>query len=388
MSTPVNRSATESVDSETRPQERAQSRVNPDPKPHGGSRIKILMLAIDGTTPYRTLRCAHACGAEVYVLGSAAVRMLRLSRFCRLAVVSDCIIYGGRDDSLALEINNLVREFGIDMVVPTDAPSIRAIIASRDLISAPCFPLPELEAFDTLNNKWAFAQLCHELDIRHPRTRLVSDVATLAKDIDSEAVQFPVIIKPLERCANSGVILLEGPDVKDRLRTVNYRPALVQEFINGEEIGAGVYANAGQIEAFVTHSLRRSVYATFRDDRIYADTEKIVRRFGLSGIYNFDMMRAPDGRVYYLECNPRPFFKMNLSMLAGVNFMERGLFPDQAVVDAWSRSTETKVRLPKALLWSIATSGRISRRDIALLTYYLADPLPSLLEMLIGIGSR
>jgi hypothetical protein len=85
---------------------------------------------------------------------------LRFSRYCRRFFLSDCIIHGDRDESLALEINHLVRELGITMVLPGDAPSTRALIASRDLIDVPCLPLPTLDQFDALNDKWEFAQLC------------------------------------------------------------------------------------------------------------------------------------------------------------------------------------------------------------------------------------
>ena len=37
------------------------------------------------------------------------------------------------------------------------------------------------------------------------------------------------------------------------------------------------------------------------------------------------MILTPDGAVHYLECNPRFFYKINLSMIAGVNFVAHGL---------------------------------------------------------------
>jgi predicted ATP-grasp superfamily ATP-dependent carboligase len=343
------------------------------------ARIRVLMLATDGITPYRALRCAHACGADVYVLGNAGVRTLRLSRLCTRVIVSNSIIHGGRDEGLALEINSWTRELGIALVIPADAPAIRAVLASRDLIEAPCFPLAKLEHFDLLNNKWAFGHLCSELGIRHPQTRLLSDAQSAVRELQSGAIPFPVIVKPLDRCASAGVTILESLEAVAGLGTINYRPILAQEFIRGEDIGAGAYARAGQVEAFVAHSLVRGTYTTFRDDAIFSDVEKIVRRLELDGVYNFDMVRTPDGRVYYLECNPRPYFKMDLSMIAGVNFMECGIFPGRNATD-FARSRDTQVRFPKALLRALLTSGRCSRRDWALAAHLLSDPLPFFLE--------
>ncbi|HEV7139215.1 MAG TPA: ATP-grasp domain-containing protein [Steroidobacteraceae bacterium] len=345
-------------------------------------RIRVLMVATDGVTSYRVLRCAHACGAEVYVLGNSGVRTLRLSRFCRRAIVSEHIIHGARDEGLALEINGWTRELGIALVVPADAPAIRAVIASKDLIEAPCFPLPKLEHFDVLNNKWSFGQLCAELGIPHPVTRLLPDPQSVARALESGALPYPLIVKPLDRSASAGVMVLESPESAVRLRAVHYRPLLVQEFIGGEDIGAAAYAQVGQVTAFVAHSLQRGVYATFRDDAILSDVSKIVRHFSLDGVYNFDMMRTPDGRVYYLECNPRPYYKIDLSMIAGVNFMERGIHPAKRGMEVFAGSRQTKVRFPKALLRSILTSGTCSRRDWALAAHLFLDPVPFFLEKL------
>jgi hypothetical protein len=177
-------------------------------------------------------------------------------------------------------------------------------------------------------------------------------------------------------------MVLESPESAVRLRAVHYRPLLVQEFIGGEDIGAAAYAQVGQVTAFVAHSLQRGVYATFRDDAILSDVSKIVRHFSLDGVYNFDMMRTPDGRVYYLECNPRPYYKIDLSMIAGVNFMERGIHPAKRGMEVFAGSRQTKVRFPKALLRSILTSGTCSRRDWALAAHLFLDPVPFFLEKL------
>jgi predicted ATP-grasp superfamily ATP-dependent carboligase len=340
---------------------------------------RVLMIATDFTTPYRVLRCAHSCGAKVFVLGNAAVRPFSFSRYCERVVVSDRIIHGGRDEALALEINCLARELRIDVVMPADAPSVRAVIASRDLIDPRCFPLPGLDQFDALNNKWAFARLCAELDIRHPSTHLVPDAAALASDIAGGALQYPLIVKPLDRCASGGVVILDGVDSEKRLSTINYKPVLAQAFISGRDIGASVYAKAGKVEAFIAHWYDRGVYCTFPDDRIYADVARIMERYDLDGVYNFDMILATDGSIHYLECNPRFFYKINLSMIAGVNFVQRGI-PGASLKEIDSMSPGVQVRFPKALLRSLLSSGRCTKRDWALFKYLFSDPWPYLME--------
>jgi predicted ATP-grasp superfamily ATP-dependent carboligase len=347
----------------------------------------VLLLATDFITPYRVLRCAHAGGAEVYVLGNAGAWPLRWSRHCRRLFISDRIIHGERDVALALEINSLVHELGIDMVIPADAPSVRSLIACHEGIEAPCFPLPTLQQFDLLNDKWAFAQLCSSLAIRHPKTRLFADasaarhaIAGASASASSEGSAFPLIVKPLGRCAGSGICVLRGMDDLHRIDTINYRPILLQQFISGEDIGASVFATGGRIEAFVAHWLRDGVYTTFRDAGIYAAIGRIVARLHLNGVYNFDMIRTPDGAVFYLECNPRFFYKIDLSMLAGINFVEWGL-PGLRPRNVGRPPPEGTVRSPKALLRTLM-SWRCTRRDWALSRHQLSDPGPWLMEKL------
>jgi len=350
--------------------------------PHASVRPnRVLMLATIFNMPYRILRCAQASGAEVYALGNAGARALRHSRHCRRFVLSETVIFGGRDEGLALEINCLVRELGIDMVIPGCAPSTRALIANRDLIEAPCFPLPTLEQFDALNNKWEFARLCRELGILMPETRLLPDASALAREIKEQGLPRTLVAKPLSRSGEGGIVVLDGTDTEARLEKINYRPVLVQAFIPGKDIGASVYANGGKIEAFIAHRLWHQVYSVLHDSSILPEVDKVVRHLRLDGVYNFDMRLAPDGAVYYLECNPRFFYKINLSMLAGINFVERGL-PGARPPGNDLITAAGDVRLPKALAYSLVTSARCTRRDWAMAGYLYLDPVPYAMERL------
>ena len=115
----------------------AASNVGKDgsiPRLAPSARTRLLMVATLFGMPYRVMRCAQACNAEIYVLGTSGAWPLRFSRYCRRFFPSDCIVHGDRDEALALEINHLVQKLGITMVLPADAPSTRALIACGDLL--------------------------------------------------------------------------------------------------------------------------------------------------------------------------------------------------------------------------------------------------------------
>ncbi len=340
---------------------------------------RVLMVATLFNMPYRVMRCAQASPAEVFVLGNLGARGLRFSRYCAQFTLCDSIINGGRDEALALEINCLVRELGIIMVISGDAPSTRALIACRDLIDAPCFPLPSLDDFDALNNKWAFAELCGNLGILHPTTRLVRDAASLVRQLATGQLRPPLVAKPLNRSGSGGVVMLDGVEFESRIRTINYQPIVVQDLIEGEDIGASVYAEAGEIRAFVAHCLRRQTYSTFQHDQIYSDLSNIVKYFNLNGVFNFDMILHSSGSIYYLECNPRFFFKIALSMIAGINFVKLGLASETSKGPRLI-AHGVQVRLPLAVL---ASPWRpITKYDWGMATYLFSDPLPYFMEKL------
>jgi predicted ATP-grasp superfamily ATP-dependent carboligase len=344
-------------------------------------RPRVLMVSSLITLPYRVLRTARAAGADVYVLGNTSSQCLQHSRFCKQFLLTSQPITGEADACLAEDINRRVREFDIDMVLPGDVQATRSLIAMRDAIEAPCFPMPTLQQFDRLNDKWFFTNLCGELGILAPKSWHVADAAALRREIEAGRIPLPAIAKPINHDGSLGVIKLDGGDALAQLDRIDYAPIIVQEFIEGADIGASVYCERGEVKAFIAHELKRATYRSLDDRGIEAALGRIMGRMGVDGVYNFDMRLAPDGQIYYLECNPRFFFKINLSMLAGVNFVRMGL---KASANATlAPAPGAAVRMPKALAAAaMFTPWKITARDFQMLWYLARDPVSSVREAL------
>src|SRR5208337_3296535 len=84
-----------------------------------------------------------------------------------------------------------------DRLLAGDIPATRSLIAIRDRVQAACFPMPDLESFDRLNDKWQFYRLCLSLGIRTPNTRLFADVAALQASLEGSKPSRAQIVKPL-----------------------------------------------------------------------------------------------------------------------------------------------------------------------------------------------
>jgi len=132
------------------------------------------------------------------------------------------------------------------------------------------------------------------------------------------------------------------------------------------------------VASFLAHRYERGVYEAFPDPAIRDAIERILKPLATSGVFNFDMRRDAQGRVYFLECNPRFFFKIALAMEAGFNFVQCGL----GRMSASAPSDTVTVRRPAAAILRAATTARLSKRDTAHWAHLWADPLPYLREML------
>jgi predicted ATP-grasp superfamily ATP-dependent carboligase len=348
-------------------------RMNAMGSPH------LLLVSTLFKMPYRVLRCVQATGAIVYVLGTRRAQGLKYSRYCKEFVQADRPIDGSFDAELAEEINRNVGRLSIDMVLAGDAPSTRSLIAIRDLIQAPCFPMPELTQFDLLNDKWRFGILCRSLGIEYPGSRIFSNIDELDREIASKELSLPRLAKPLSMDGGVGIITLQPETARKELSRIFYRPILVQEFIEGEDIGASVFCQRGEIKAFIAHRYYRSTYTTFFDDAIYHDVNQLMRHLKVDGVFNFDMRLAPDGRIFYLECNPRFFFKIAMSMIAGINFVSLGLRGHGSDVPP-KLARSVVVRFPKAMLATLHTPWKLKGKSREVLKFLLSDPIPYLRE--------
>ena len=344
-------------------------------------RPKLLLVSALISMPYRVMRTAADAGAEIYVLGNAMSRCLAHSRACKKFIATDIPITGEAAPLLASEINRWSRQLGIDMVLPGDVQATRSLIAMRGQIDAALFPMPTLEQFDRLNNKWFFTQMCGELGILMPQSRTVADVGELRAELAAGRIRLPAIAKPINHDGSMGVIRLDIDNALAQTIKIDYGPIIVQEFIEGRDIGASIYCERGEIKAFIAHELRRATYRSLDNPHVYRALAKIAAHMGIDGVFNFDMRLAPDGAIYYLECNPRFFFKINLSMLAGVNFVRMGLESGGHAMTA--PKPGAAVRTPKALAEAVLKAPwTVTKHDLKMLWYLWGDPVSSLREIL------
>jgi biotin carboxylase len=337
----------------------------------GRDAVNGLMIAFAFTLPYHVLRTAAAAGVRVHVLGNGASRGLRRSLYCRTYRESR---FAGDTDILLTEIRELVGRHAIEVVFPYDDVSTRLLAALVDRLPVRCTKLPDLTTFDLLNDKWNFTQFCGRNAIRAPQGWLFDSAADLRRALGRNAIALPLTLKPTNRSGGLGVLHLRDAGDIGLIDAVDYRPVLVQRHIVGETIGISVLCDHGRVVAHATQRRDASRFQLFANPDLLANVTRLAALTGYSGPANFDAVLADgDGLSYIVECNPRFWYTIYLSMIAGLNFVELTLF------GAGSGTTLDSGELRLSWREIGARPWRATRLDWKLLFYNLCDPLAYLL---------
>jgi predicted ATP-grasp superfamily ATP-dependent carboligase len=340
--------------------------------------MKALMICHVNRLPYRVMLCAAQAGAEVYVLGGSRSKSLRFSRYCKKFIPSKCPFDGSVSSEMVEQINRIIPQHGIDIVMPGDAESSRTFAGLRDQIQTKCFPGPGLELFDRLNDKSQFIELCEQLEIPHPKSRLYESKSQLVEELQDDVLTFPLLLKPLSLYASKGIVRVNSK-VDLQKTDKGAFPKLAQEFVEGEDIGASIWCIGGEITSFIAHAVKRGRYVTFDSPEIFESLSRIASNMNLEGVYNFDMRASKEGQILYLECNPRVFFKINLSLIAGINFVAPGLFPSRSYPQFLSE--HASFITSRALTTAIYKPWTLSRRDRSFAKTLVKDPVNLYLEL-------
>src|SRR6202030_1988038 len=110
---------------------------------------------------------------------------------------------------------------------------------------APFFPVPTLEAFDSLDTKDRFAALCSQLAAPHPPARTFESMSALSRAFHAGELTLPAMAKPLNRSGGIGVMKLTTANFAEALRNIDYAPILLQDYVEGTDFDVSLYCRSG-----------------------------------------------------------------------------------------------------------------------------------------------
>lgn len=131
------------------------------------------------------------------------------------------------------------------------------------------------------------------------------------KDLDSGKISFPVFVKPVRGSASIAISRVEDKETLEILFKHSDN-LMIQEFLQGQEIGADVYIDmiSGEVVSIFTKKklLMRAgetdKAVSFKDKKLFELIEKFCKESGWRGQIDIDIFDI-DGKYYISEVNPR-----------------------------------------------------------------------------------
>lgn len=131
------------------------------------------------------------------------------------------------------------------------------------------------------------------------------------EDFKASDVKYPVFVKPARGSAS--IAIAKAKDEKTAQFLFEQRQGMmVQEFLQGQEIGADVYIDmiSGEVVSIFTKKKiamragETDKAVSFKDDKLFELIEKFVNEAGYRGQIDIDIFDV-DGEYYISEVNPR-----------------------------------------------------------------------------------
>ena len=131
------------------------------------------------------------------------------------------------------------------------------------------------------------------------------------EDLDRGTAKFPVFVKPARGSASIAISKVYDKETVDLLFSHD-QDLMIQEFLDGQEIGADVYIDmlSGEpVSIFTKKKLKMRAGETdkavsFKDEKLFELILKFVKQAGYRGQIDIDVFEI-DGEYYISEVNPR-----------------------------------------------------------------------------------
>ncbi len=131
------------------------------------------------------------------------------------------------------------------------------------------------------------------------------------KDVAEGKISYPVFVKPVRGSASIAISKVYDKETVELLFAHNDN-LMIQEYLNGQEIGADVYIDllSGEVVSIFTKKKlvmragETDKSVSFKDEKLFSLIEKFVKDSGYKGQIDIDIFEI-DGRYYISEVNPR-----------------------------------------------------------------------------------
>ncbi|MGD9897730.1 MAG: ATP-grasp domain-containing protein [Calditrichaceae bacterium] len=290
--------------------------------------LSVLFIDADGELPLSVARClAQHSDVKLHVFSRYSQTLLRYSKH-----VDSYYSEKVENDQQRLNyIRDAVQITDADIIMAVREPSMRFMAEHRAELEkiAHVMPLPDLDTFNKVIDKWKLSQLLKTNNIPGPETILYTDDKEFVKSLDQ--IAFPALLKPARGGAGDQIRSFNKKEELLNYLDRNRKYAnkfIVQSYINGFDIDCSVLARDGKILAYTIQKgiiLRKFTYSSgiefVRHPLTLETAERIVSATNWTGVAHFDFRYdMEDKQVKLVDFNARFWNTVAGSLVVGVNF--------------------------------------------------------------------
>lgn len=138
-----------------------------------------------------------------------------------------------------------------------------------------------------------------------------ADKEAFYSDVNAGKITFPVFVKPIRGSASTAISKVYDRETVELLFAHN-EGLMIQEFLEGQEIGADVYIDMLSGEVVSTFTKKKIVMragetdkaVSFKDEKLFMLIERFVKESGWRGQIDIDIFEV-NGEYFISEVNPR-----------------------------------------------------------------------------------
>ncbi|AXP79139.1 carbamoyl phosphate synthase-like protein [Mariniflexile rhizosphaerae] len=229
-------------------------------------------------------------------------------------------------------INEESKKHKIDVIMAIYEKGIEALIKYKDkiLFKDKLCLLPAYNNFKIAKNKWKLAEHLLTNNLPFPKSYLYNS-NNLTTD---ETIKFPIIVKPTEGIGGGTDVNifkdLAGLQEYFAINKLNDHEFIIQEYIEGYDIGCSVLCKSGSILAFTIQKATMNADNPFApllgvkfvyEEQLYEIIVKLIKSLNWSGVAHVDCRFDIKSNTFkIIEVNTRFWGSLDASLIAGVNF--------------------------------------------------------------------
>ncbi|PZX59153.1 putative ATP-grasp superfamily ATP-dependent carboligase [Algoriphagus ratkowskyi] len=358
-------------------------------------KVSFSVLIPDGDTP-NTLSIVRCLGEikkiKIFVLSKDKNHPVRYSRH-----ITKFLHYPNveTEEGKLKAIIEAIEETNADILLPIDIEFIRLAAANKDILSKliAVAPIPEIEAFDTANDKWLLSKWLKVNDLPQPETILFKSTDNLDDIIST--LTFPIILKPIIGCGGRGIQIIKNIQelYNWNNKFKNSEDHVIQSYINGYDIDCSVISIDGKI---IIHTIQKSIKYVIDDpwayamefadnEAVYEIVKEIVEKFNWTGVNNIALRYDENTQDFkVIEMNPRYWASVLATLFTGVNFPYTScLLALKKEVPKTSASNKIVIRSGDALKMMMKrfTKQNYLHYNNTYLELTIKDPIPTIAKI-------